>query len=139
MDLPVTVGMEEYQIRPPVILVVASPVLQFEGFPALDHLSADGTHSGLLIQDLRTKYRGCPQGSLSIRVVEVRLPLRIERVGVALDLDVALRCNRLLHPDDLEPPRWIGEPPGFPRLLGEIMRGDPPAGFIRVPLLSPSI
>jgi hypothetical protein len=139
MHLPVTVGMEEYQIRPAVILVVAIPVMQFEGLPALDHLSADGTHSGLLVQDLRTKYRGCPQGSLSIVVGEVRLPLRIDRVGVALDLDVALRCNRLLHPDDLEPPRWIGEPPGCPRLMGEVTGSDPPAGVIRVSLLGPSI
>jgi hypothetical protein len=139
VNLTVTVGMEEYQICPSVILVVAIPVVQFEGLLALDHLSADGTPSCLLVQDLCTKYRGCPQGSLSIMVLEVRLPLRIERVGVALDLDVALRCNRLLHSDDLEPARWIGEPPGFARLMGERTVGDPTAGFIRVPLLGPSI
>jgi hypothetical protein len=131
--------MEEYQICPSVILVVAIPVMQFEVLLALDHLSADGTQSCLLVQDLRTKYRGCPQSALSIMVLEVRLPLRIERVGVALDLDVALRCNRLLHPDALEPARGIGEPPGFARLMGEITAGDPTAGFIRVPLLGPSI
>jgi hypothetical protein len=56
MNLTVTVEMEEDQIRPSVILVVAVPVMQFEGCPALGHLSADGTRSGLLAQDLRTKY-----------------------------------------------------------------------------------
>ena len=65
MNLTMTVWMEEDQIRPSVILVVAGPVMQCEGFPALDHLSADGTRSGLLVQDLRTKYRSCPQGLLS--------------------------------------------------------------------------
>jgi hypothetical protein len=139
VNLTVTVGMEEDQIGPSVILVVAIPVMQFEVLLALDHLSADGTQSCLLVQDLCTKYRGCPQCSLSIMVLEIRLPLRIERVGVALDLDVALRCNRLLHPDDLEPARWISEPPGFARLMGEITAGDPTAGFIRVPLLGPSL
>ena len=139
MNLPVTVGMEEYQIRPSVILVVAIPVMQCEGLLALDHLSTDGTQPCLLVQDLRTKYRGCPQGSLSIMVLEVRLPLWIKRIGVALDLDVTLRCNRLLHPDDLEPARWSGASPGFPRLMGEIPIGNPTAGFLRVPLLGPSI
>ena len=66
--------MEGYQIRPLVILVIVIPVMQFEVLPALDHLSVDGTQSCLLVQVLRTKYRGCPQGALSIIVLEVRLP-----------------------------------------------------------------
>jgi hypothetical protein len=91
--------MEAYPIRPSIILVVAIPVMLCEGLLALDHRSAEGTHAGLPVQDLRTKYRGCPQGSLSIMVVAVRLPWQIERVGAALDLDVALRWNRLVHPE----------------------------------------
>ena len=74
VNLTVTVGMEGYQIRPLVILVIVIPVMQFEVLPALDHLSVDGTQSCLLVQVLRTKYRGCPQGALSIIVLEVRLP-----------------------------------------------------------------
>ena len=95
-----TVGMEEYQIRPSVILVVAIPVMQFEVLLALDHLSTDGTKPLLLLQDLCTKCRGGPQRQLSVTVLEVRLPLWVERIGVALDLDMALRFDRLLHPDE---------------------------------------
>src|SRR5919109_3326890 len=93
VNLTVTGGMAEYQIRPSVMLVVAIPMMQFEVLAALDHLAADGTPSCLLVQDLRTKHHGCPQGALALMVLEVRLPLRSERVGVTLDLDVALRCN----------------------------------------------
>jgi hypothetical protein len=41
--LSMTVGMEEDQIFPSIILMVAIPVMQFEGFLALDELSADRT------------------------------------------------------------------------------------------------
>ena len=51
MYLTVTVGMEEHQIRQSVILVMAIPVMQFEGLLALDHLSADGAEPVLLSQD----------------------------------------------------------------------------------------
>ena len=137
--LTVTVGMEEYQIRPSVILVVPIPVMQCEVLLALDHLSADGTKPLLLVQDLRTKCRGCPQGSWSITVLAGRLPWRIERVGVALDLDGALRCDRLLPPDDLLAARRIGAPPGGAQLMGKVAFRHPTAGFIRVAVLGPSI
>jgi hypothetical protein len=124
---------------PSVMLVVASPVRQCEVLLALEHLSAAGTPSCLLVQELCTQDRGCPQGSLSIMGLEGRLPVRIERVGVALELAVALRCPRLLHSADLAPARWRGAPPGFARLRGERTVGDPTAGFSRVPLLGPSL
>jgi hypothetical protein len=135
----VTVGMEEGPMCPSVMLVVAIPVRQCEVLLALEHLAADGTPACLLVQDRCTPYRGCPQGSLSIMVLDVRRPLRITRVGVALALDVALRCNRLLHSDALEPARWLGAPPGGARLMGELTLGDPTAGCLRGPLLGPSI
>jgi hypothetical protein len=131
--------MEECQICPSVILVVPIPVRPFEVLLALDHLSADGTKPLLRVQDLRTKCRGCPQGSLSITVLAVRLPLRIARVGVALDLDGALRFDRLLHPDDLLAARRISAPPGFAHLMGNVAFRHPTAGFIRVAVLGPSI
>jgi hypothetical protein len=139
VSLTVTIGMEEYQIRPSIILVVTIPVMECEGFLALDPLSANGTKSLLLVQALRTKCRGCPQCELSITVLEVRLPLWIERVGVALDLAVALRFDRLLHPNDLLAARWIGEPPGCAPLMGKGAWRDPTASFLRVAVLGPSI
>ena len=133
-----TGGMEEYQIRPSVLLVVTIPVRPCEVFLALNHLSADGTPSLLLVQDLRTQCRGCPQCSLSITALAVRLPVRSARGGVALDLDVALRFARLLHPDALLAAHRIGAPPGCTRLLGQGAVRHPTARFIRVAVLGPS-
>jgi len=55
VDLPMTVGMEKAQIFTLIILVVAMPVMQFEGGLALDELSTVGTASCLLPQECRTK------------------------------------------------------------------------------------
>ena len=137
--LTVTIGMEEDQIRPSIVLMVTIPVMSFKVFLALDHLSAVGTQSLLLVQDLRTQYRGCPQCELAITVLEVRRPLWIERVGVAPALDVALRFDRLLPPKDLFAARWISEPPGFAPLMGKVALRDPPASFLRVAVLGPSL
>jgi hypothetical protein len=52
MDLTVTVGMEEHQIRQSVMLMIAMPVMQFEGLLARHHLSADGTEPVLWSQDV---------------------------------------------------------------------------------------
>ena len=72
-------------------------------------------------------------------MLAVRLPLWIARVGVALDLDVALRFDRLLPPNELLAARWISEPPGFAPLMGKVALGDPTASFLRVEVLGPSI
>ena len=134
--------MEEDQINQPAILVVAIPVMQFEIRLALDHLSTDGTTPVLLSQDLRATWRRRLQRPLSVTVLEVRLPGRIKGVGVALHLDMALRCDGLPHADDLLTADRIGEPPGFPHLMGEVALGDPAPGFVRVapsgPPLEPS-
>jgi hypothetical protein len=52
MYLTVTIGMEAHQVRQVAMLVMAIPVMQFEGLFALDHLSADGTEPVLLSQDV---------------------------------------------------------------------------------------
>ena len=101
VDLPVTVGMEEDQVRRSIILVVAISVMQFEGLLALDHLSTDGALSVLLLQDFSTKRRRCLLRQLPITVLKVRLPFASERVGVPFDLDMALRGDCLPHPDEL--------------------------------------
>jgi hypothetical protein len=131
--------MEEYQMRSSIILMVTIPVRSFEGFLALDPWSAVGTQSLLLVQDLRTQYRGCPPCELAITVLEVRLPLWLERVGVALDLDGALRFDRLLSPDDLLATRWISAPPGCAPLMGQGAWCDPAARLLRGAVLGPSI
>jgi hypothetical protein len=142
MNLTVTGGMEEGQIHQPVILVVPIPVMPFEVLLPLDHLVADGTTPVLLAQDLRATWRRRVPRQLSVTVLEVRLPGGIKGVGVALHLDMALRCEGLPNVDDLLTADRIGEPPGFPYLLGEIARGDPAPGVVRVapsgPPLEPS-
>jgi hypothetical protein len=133
------VGMAQDQMGPSGMRVVAIPVRPCEVCPALAPLSAGGTLPLLLVQDLGTNCRGGPQGWLSIMVWKVRLPLRIARGGVALAREVALRFDRLLHPAALFAARWVGAPPGFTRLLGQIACRNPPASFIRVAGLGPSL
>ena len=79
------------------------------------------------------------QGELSITVLDVRLPLWIERVGVALDLDMALRFDRLLRPNDLLAAHWIGALPGCAPLLGKVALRAPTASVLGVAVLGPSI
>ena len=109
--LTVTVGMEEYQIRPSIILVVTIPVMQFEGLLALDNLSADRTASCLLLQELCTQCRGRLHCQLSISILKVNLPVGVEWVGVAFDLDVTLGFDRLLYTKELFAGRWISNTP----------------------------
>ena len=134
-----TVGMEEHQIGQLVILVMAIPVMQFEALLGLHQLSTNGTPSVLPGQDCGAKCRRRLQRQVPIAVLEVRLPVGIEWVGVALDLDIALRFDRLPNADDLCTGDRIGEPPGFPWLMGKVALYDPAPGFVRVVSFGPSI
>ena len=89
----------------------AIPVMQFEGLLALDDLSADRTASCLLLQELCTKRRGRLQRQLSISILQVGLPVGVEWVGVAFDLDVTLGFDRLLYTKELFAGRWISKTP----------------------------
>jgi hypothetical protein len=101
------------------MLVVAIPVMPFERLLTLEHLSADEAPPVLLSQDLRTTPRRRLQGQLAVTALKVRLPWRVKGVGIPFDLDVALRFDHLPNADDPFPGGWIGDPPGFPRLMGK--------------------
>src|SRR5262245_58678494 len=131
--------MEEHQIRQLVMLVMTIPVMQFESLLTLDHLSADGAEPVLLFQDVCATWRRRLQCQLSVTMLEVRLPGGIKWVGVALHLDMTLRCNSFPHANHLLPADRIGEPPGFPRLMREVPLGDPTSGFGRVAPFGPPI
>ena len=65
--------------------------------------------------------------------------LGIERVGVPLDLNVALRFDLLLYAQDLLAGRRISEPPGLSLPMGKVAVGDPAPGLVRMAALSPAI
>src|SRR2546428_11092859 len=101
--------MEEDQILTSMILMDAIPVMQFEGLLALDDLSADRTTSCLLLQELCTQCRGRLQCQLSISILEVNLPVGVEWVGVALDLNMTLGFDCFLDTDEPFSGRWISK------------------------------
>jgi hypothetical protein len=121
------------------MLVVAIPVMQFERLLTRDHLWADAAPPVLLSQDLRTNPRRRLQCQLAVTVLKVRRPCRIEGGGGPFDLDVARRFDHLPNADDPFPGGWIGEPPGFPRLMGKVALRYPVPGFVRVAQLRPPI
>ena len=137
--LPMTVGMEEDQIFPSIILVDTIPVMQCEGCLALDELSTDRTASCLLSQECCTKRRGLLQRQLTVSILEGGFPGRIEWVCVALDLNITLGFDRCLYTEDVFAGHWIGEAPGFARLMGKVALGDPASRFVRVAELGPAI
>ena len=134
-----TVGMEQDQVRSSIMLVVAIPVRQFEGFLGLDDLSADRTASCLLVQEVRTKRRGRLQRQLSIPRLAIGFPVRVEGVGVVLDLDVTLGFDRFVYPDALFAGRWISKAPCVPWLMGQVARSDPAPGVVWVAKFGPPI
>jgi len=79
------------------MLMGAIPVMPFERLLTLDDLLADQAPPVLLSQDLATKPRRRLQSQLSVTVLKVHLPGRIEGVGVPLDLDVTLRFDYLFE------------------------------------------
>jgi hypothetical protein len=72
-------------------------------------------------------------------VLNIRFPWRIERVGVALHLDVPLMFAYLLHADDLFSCGGVGEPPRFSRSVGKGARSEPASRFVGVTELCPPI
>ena len=94
-----------------IILMDAIPMVQFDGLLALDDLSADRTTSCLLLQEFCTQCRGRLQCQLSISILKVGLPVGVEWVGVALDLNMTLGFDRFLYTDDLFAGRWISKAP----------------------------
>jgi hypothetical protein len=138
MYLTVTGGMEEPQIRQPVMLMMAIPVMPFESLLALDHLSADGAEPMLLSQDFGATWRRRVQCQLPVTVLEVRLPAGIKWIGVPPDLQMTLWFDGLLQTEDPRAGIWIGEPPRLPQGLGKVAGGDPASGFVRVAPLGPS-
>ena len=131
--------MEEDQILTSIILMDTISVMQFEGLLALDDLSADRTTSCLLPQECCTKRRGPLQRQVTVSILEVSLPERIEWIRVALDLDMTLGFDRCLYAEELFAGRRIGKAPGCARLMGKIALGDPASRFVRMAELGPSI
>jgi hypothetical protein len=121
------------------MLVVAIPVLQVERLLTLDHLSADKAPPVLRSQDLRTTPRSRLPCQLPVAGLKVRLPGRVNGVGVPFHRDVALRFDHLSDADELLPGVWSSEPPGFPRLVGTVALGSPGPGCVRVALRRPPL
>jgi hypothetical protein len=112
--LTVTVGMEEHQIRQPVMLMMAIPVMPCARLLARDHLSADGAEPVLLSQDCGATWRRRVPCQLQVTVLEVRLPAGITWIGVPPDLQMTRWLDGLLQTEDPCAGIWIGEPPRLP-------------------------
>jgi hypothetical protein len=137
MDLPVTGGREEHQIRPPMLLVMASPVMPCESCLALDHLSADGATPVLVLQAVGATGRRRWPGQLSGTVLEVRLPGASNGLGGPLALRMTRRFDSPLHAAALCAGVWSGEPPRLPPVRGNVAGGDPASGVVRVATVGP--
>jgi hypothetical protein len=138
MYLTVTGGMEEHQMRQPVVLVMAISVMQFESLLTLDDLSADGAEPVLLVQDFGATWRRCVQCQLPVTGLEGHLPGGIKWIGVSLDLDVTRRFDGLLDAEDLRAGVWIGEPPRLPPMMGKVASCDPGSGLVWVAPFGPA-
>jgi hypothetical protein len=111
MYLSVTVGREEHQIDPPVLLMLAIPMMPFESRLVLDHLSADGTAPVLWPQDVGATGRRRLQCRLPVTGLAVRLPAGVTWLGGPLDLQMTRRFDGLLGAEEACAGVWIGEPP----------------------------
>lgn len=121
------------------VLVRAIPKMPCETLLVLEHLSANGTPSVVPSQEVGAKCRRRLQRQVPIAVLEVRLPVGIAWVGVALDLDITLRVARLPNADDPGAGDRIGQPPGFPWWMGPGALHDPAPGCVRVASFGPPI
>jgi hypothetical protein len=121
------------------MLVGAIPMGQFERRIVLEHLSAEGAVPMLLVEDLSTKRRRRLQRQRSFAVLNIRFPWRIERVGVALNLDGPLRFAYLLHADDLFSCGGVGDPPRCSRSVGKVARSEPASRCVWVTECRPPI
>src|SRR5919109_3896700 len=76
---------------------------------------------------------------VTIAVMKVPLPDRIEGVGFAFDLEIALRFDHLLHPDHLLAGERVGEAPSLSRLVGKVALSVPASSLVRMAALGPAI
>src|SRR5262245_41206194 len=111
--------------------------MQFDILFDLDHLRTTRAEPVLLSQNLSTKGRRRMQRHPLVAGAKVRLPVRVERVGCAFDLEVAFGLDTLAHPEDLLAGGWIGETPTLARVVGKVAVSDPAPGFVGVASLSP--
>src|SRR6266850_4339865 len=139
MFLPMARGVYEHQVPQLVILVMAIPMMQLDFLFDLDHLPTARTEPVLLSQELSTKRRRRLQRQLTVAVLEVRLPGRVEGIRLALDLEIALRCDHFLYPEQVLAGGRISKPPHFTFAMGEVAVNDPPSGLVRVSALGPAI
>jgi len=121
------------------MLVIALPRMQLDFLFDLDHLPTTRAESVLLSQERSTKRRRRTPRQLAVAVLEVGLPSGVERIGLAFDLEIALRCDRLPHPEQLLAGDRISEAPRFSRARGKVASHDPAPGLVRVTALGPAI
>ena len=120
-------------------MVIAISMMPFERLIVLEHLLAAGATPRLLLQDFGTTCRRRLERQLSLAVLNIRFPLGVEGVSVALDLNIPLLCKHLLHADDLCAGGRVGNAPRLPRAVGEVTRREPATGVVWVTACSPSI
>ena len=133
-----TVGMETHPMHPPVMRMMAIPMMPFERLLARDHLSADGTAPVLLSPDVGATWRRRVPCQLPGTVRAVRLPAGITWMGGPLDLQRTRRCDGLLEAEDPRAGVWSGAPPRLPQVRGTVAGGDPASGVVRVAPCGPS-
>jgi len=121
------------------MLVVALPRMPLDVFFDLDHLPTARAKPVLLLQDRSTKGRRRTPRQLAVAVLAVRLPSGVERIGLAFDFEIALRCDRLPHPEQLLAGDRISEAPRFSRARGKVALHDPAASLVRVAALRPAL
>jgi len=121
------------------MLVVARPMMQLDVFFDLDHLPTARAKPGLLLQECSTKRRRRVQRQLAVAVLEVRLPSGVERIGLALDCEIALWFDRCPHPEQLLAAARISAAPRFSRAMGQVGVGEPAPGLVRVTALGPAL
>ena len=131
--------MEYDQIGQAVILVVAISVMQIERLRVLNHLPTARADALLLPTYFALERCGGSPRQLLVAMLEIRLPLGIEGIGVGLHLDMPLLFHRLLHPDQGLACGRVGEPPCLPWATREVARCYPPAGFMGVAVSRPSL
>ena len=85
----------------------------------LNALATDGAETLLLSQDCSTKRGRGLLRHLAVPVFKVRRPGRIKGIGGRSDLEMTLRLNRQLHPEELAPGAGIGKLARLPPADGE--------------------
>src|SRR5262245_5219661 len=91
----------------------------------LDYLPTAQAAPVLLIQDFSTERRRHTERHFPVADLEVALPVRIERVGLPLNLEVAFGFDPLPHPKGLFASGRISKAPALSRFVGKVSVGDP--------------